>query len=351
MIVEGCGPRRAMKRLFGELPNNEAKRQWVEGARLKAIMGSCAKSHKSVLCGMRCWCKFAQRVLNLKGREFPPPLDGLLAFSTLFRCRGTFSNYLGHIRIACELVQCSTEVFNCAELGRAKRAIEKKQAFMPRPRTFVRLAMMQQLIPLMLAREEVKVWVMLYLCTYTFMLRLPSECLPITVGAGFGDKSTHSIAVKPDCLELWLPYRKNRLQSSVLKRACWCRSCPISCPVHVLGVFFAQYAAGDKPFVGISPEQARLTLRVLLGEAGVSDAGTYDTKSLRRGHAVDIHKNGGRLKEILEGGDWRSPAFMHYLDISELEKDAVSEAHDAFVDVMAESSDDESVAGFVANAT
>ena len=42
---------------------------------------------------------------------------------------------------------------------------------------------------------------------------------------------------------------------------------------------------------------------------------------------------------------------MHYLDISELEKDTVGEAQDALADVMADSSDDESAAGSVANAT
>ena len=106
--IEGLGPRLALKRIAPALNDQVAKRQWVEQARIKAILGSCPKTRQSALSGMRCWCTFAQNVLDLKGREFPPPLDGLLAWSTLFRCKGTFANYLGHVKLACEMVSCST---------------------------------------------------------------------------------------------------------------------------------------------------------------------------------------------------------------------------------------------------
>ena len=33
------------------------------------------------------------------------------------------------------------------------------------------------------------------------------------------------------------------------------------------------------------------------------------------------------LHKILEAGEWRSPAFLDYLDTNELEADAVVEAH------------------------
>ncbi len=65
----------------------------------------------------------------------------------------------------------------------------------------------------------------------------------------------------------------------------------------------------------------------------------YDTKAFRRGRAVYIQKGGGRLKEILEAGDWMPPACMHCLKVSELEQDVVLEAH------IEESSGDEDRAG------
>ena len=51
------------------------------------------------------------------------------------------------------------------------------------------------------------------------------------------------------------------------------------------------------------------------------------THDLRRGHANDMIRNGCRLNDILAAGQWRSPAFFAYINIEELERDAVIEAH------------------------
>ena len=40
----------------------------------------------------------------------PPALEDLLAWSTLFRSRGTFGNYMAHVRTACIVAKASTEV-------------------------------------------------------------------------------------------------------------------------------------------------------------------------------------------------------------------------------------------------
>ena len=46
-------------------------------------------------------------------------------------------------------------------------------------------------------------------------------------------------------------------------------------------------------------------------------------------------ENGATIAEILGAGQWRSPAFLRYLDLADLERDAVAEAH------MDESSDED----------
>lgn len=38
-------------------------------------------------------------------------------------------------------------------------------------------------------------------------------------------------------------------------------------------------------------------------------------------------REGASLYEILKAGEWSSPAFLNYLDLHELEKEAVVEAH------------------------
>ena len=60
---------------------------------------------------------------------------------------------------------------------------------------------------------------------------------------------------------------------------------------------------------------------------GVDCSASYRTHDLRRGHAKDLQVNGATLYEILAAGEWRSPAFLSYLDLAELERDVVVEAH------------------------
>ena len=45
-----------------------------------------------------------------RGKYFPPVLNDLLTWSTLFRSEGTFSNYLSYVRTACAIVDAPTEV-------------------------------------------------------------------------------------------------------------------------------------------------------------------------------------------------------------------------------------------------
>ncbi len=47
------------------------------------------------------------------------------------RCEKTFTNYLGYARVGCLLVGAPDEIFNSKALQRAKRAIAKRQSFIP----------------------------------------------------------------------------------------------------------------------------------------------------------------------------------------------------------------------------
>ena len=41
---------------------------------------------------------------------FPPQLDALLAWSRLFRCKGTFDNYVSYVKTGCMLVKTDLKV-------------------------------------------------------------------------------------------------------------------------------------------------------------------------------------------------------------------------------------------------
>eukprot|EP00973_Karenia_brevis_P068051 9467458-Karenia_brevis.AAC.1 len=61
----------------------------------------------------------------------------------------------------------------------------------------------------------------------------------------------------------------------------------------------------------------------MLGRLQVPEAHLYATHDFRRGHAKDLQLSGAPLSEILEAGRWRSPAFLRYLDLNQLDCDLV----------------------------
>ena len=140
-------------------------------------------------------------------------------------------------------------------------------------------------------------------------------------------------------------------QGSILTRGCWCHESPVrvslqhalrcwlrvvyqvTCPVHRLGPLLDSLADGECLFPGITASRALATLRMILKALSVDCADDYRTHDLRRGHALDLQLSGEPLWVILAAGDWRSPAFLAYLDKHQLEADLVMQAHLADSDV------------------
>ena len=82
---------------------------------------------------------------------------------------------------------------------------------------------------------------MLFAITYIFLLRLPSEAVPITAGTG-----QNALRVESNEITLSLARRKNKPQGSLLKRGCWCSSCEAICPLHVIGQMVKDCPSGDR---------------------------------------------------------------------------------------------------------
>ena len=110
-------------------------------------------------------------------------------------------------------------------------------------------------------------------------------------------------------------------------------------PVHVLGAYLAGVVPGCQPF-GVWDKRSLLQkLRQRLHMIGVPEAAKFRTHDFRRGHARDMQVGGKNLYQILKAGDWKSPAFLAYMDKSELEHGAVAESH--LQECINESTDDE----------
>jgi hypothetical protein len=114
----------------------------------------------------------------------------------------------------------------------------------------------------------------------------------------------------------------------------------------VVGPYLDQHAEGQPLFAGVTASSALKVLRQMLSALNVESAGDYRTHDLRRGHAKDLQQSGTQLScvhdmcvqvpvfwlgtplwKILEAGQWRSPAFLKYLDMSSLDTSLVAQAH------------------------
>ena len=127
----------------------------------------------------------------MKGRELPPTLDGLVAWSCLFRRAGTFSNYLSHVRLGCELMDVSTVAISNPVVKRAKAAIEKRSAFGRREPRFIQRDVLEKIVEM--AKGEGRVnEAMLYIAAYNLLLRVPSKGIPTR--RGIVGVATHGIA-------------------------------------------------------------------------------------------------------------------------------------------------------------
>lgn len=169
---------------------------------------------------------------------------------------------------------------------------------------------------------------LLFLMAYIFLLRVPSEALPTVLSKTGPKQGAQSVLLlEGDELVLYLHKRKNKPAGSILRRGCWCQASSTTCPVHSLGPMIQEFGDGQPLFQGITPALALRTLRHVLAELKVPQANLHRTQDFRRGHAEDLRLSGASLRTILQAGEWRSPAFLKYLDVDRLEADMVMQAH------------------------
>ena len=141
------------------------------------------------------------------------------------------------------------------------------QRSLPRPRMFLQRSTTRNLVKAAQTGLETGTFAILWLMTYVFLLRLPSEALPVARGDAELPLDGQSVFYLKDSTTVCLRLRSrtNRPKGSALERVCCCGAFPEMCPVHVLWHgFFAHLAHGVQPWAGISATQAREHLRLTL---------------------------------------------------------------------------------------
>ena len=190
------------------------------------------------------------------------------------------------MRLGCQVLGVSDAACSGPHIKRAKASIQKLGGFVRRKRMFIKHDTMLRIVQ-RAASMTAHDWTvaMLFLAAYVFLLRLPSEALPMTslgVGSGHDEQSVLQLVGDTVCLKL--RRRKNLPSGSVMSRACWCKRSPDTCPVHTLWPFFEACGENVKPFAHITPRTALSHLRHILCELRVPESHIYNTRDFRRGH-------------------------------------------------------------------
>ena len=183
-VAEHCGPRGALRKVMEAVGNQDERQAFIKQASLDAVLGACPKTMDSLKCGIRCYASYVDAMAPDMPGYFPPKLDILLSWSTLFRSEGTWANYVGYVRTACILINAPVDVFREPAVKRAKVAIQKRCLFESRPNMFLQAHLVKKIMRWAQKPENLdyRSHSFLYLITYVFLLRLPSEALPLKAG-------------------------------------------------------------------------------------------------------------------------------------------------------------------------
>ena len=185
------------------------------------------------------------------------------------------------------------QVFDDPALRRAKRSCDASGLFKPREKMFLQLATLEKIVEWAATHKSYNKFVALFLLAYAYLLRVPSEALPVITGRKGNLPDAQAVLYKDNQeLVLTLKRRKNKPFGSVLTRRCWCGTSPQACPVHVFGKLVDSLPPGTRLFKGVTPGRALAMLRFILEQIGTPRARLYRTHDLRRGHALDLQLSG-----------------------------------------------------------
>ena len=319
-------PQKMMKKAFDDQATaapSPLRRLWPalqREASIRILMAKNALSWRSVQSGLRTWVQFCRLI---GANPLPADESTILAWSSIFRNGDTFGNYISHLNTAHQIMLLKPSwdpaVLRSIKLGSKKTTIRGVKALL-RHRDVVRLVEHAE-------AEDHFMDAILYPVAYHYLLRVPSELLPLRVATSQKpglQKDWHSfIEFGNKAATLHLGTRKNNQDApSRLHRQCFCKdtidkACGV-CALHKLRARATADSWEQRPFQEHSAScLARLRRRcTALGIAGASPIGLH---SFRRGRASDLLAEGTSIGTLLMLGGWKSPAILSYLAVNDLE--------------------------------
>ena len=287
------------------------------------------KSSKSVASGLRAWHGFATKLLDYDKNTLPPRRSpDVQGFCTIFRSAGTAANYVGYISWACRVLSLDTswrdEEISMVLKGTAK-LITQKGSRLLKGRVLLDDEKIRGLVGLA-DKIDMGSLALAILTWYEFLLRPLSEALVAFVGEAawksyLPSQFLNGLWIQDDCIFLRLACRKHRQSGSLLVRRCTCGRMQNEqfCLFHRFGSAAANLVPGDVlwKFDGYS---TLAYLRSLLKLLKVENYDAFTWKGFRAGKATAMTAAGDGVGEVLAAGEWRSRAFLAYIDEDTIDK-------------------------------
>lgn len=139
------GPREAIRHLLRDMEPEHIE-CWRERARLDALCGGSQRSLGEVASAVRCWDAFAGPVRGLAGSAImPPPAAGLAQWARAFSVKNAYRDYIGKLRLACEILRLPTRNLDHPWVKRAEATIHALSTA-PKSKDSVRCNVVAQLV-------------------------------------------------------------------------------------------------------------------------------------------------------------------------------------------------------------
>jgi hypothetical protein len=300
-----------------------------------------------VVSTLKHWHGFAFGVLDYEATMTLPPRNGVdvCRWACLFSNAGTAQNYVSNLRWVCTFIQEGLlwDTDSLKQLIKGIKASQISQLATSTLKTRVILTnkALQALVAKADAEGKHEIATKAVFC-WSFLPRVQSEASPAQVGT-----TEDVINLSPDRHSaVWLDVhrktvvwrlqrRKNRPNGSLLRRCCDCASTRFTagaanaekechpraaehpedfCVFHRMA-YHMQGKARAQSIWSVTPTQFLHELKKLLSSLGETRAESLTLKAFRAGKATAMAAAGHGLGAILEAGEWRSKAFLKYVEV------------------------------------
>jgi hypothetical protein len=292
--------------------------------RIDVIVAGFKLSIPRFKAGVRLWMKFCNK---FSVPVFPVRRHVMETFIANFRVSVTARNYVSSVKNACLVLEFPTSWDSIT----LRRLINNTEKLAPATQVEVKPGIQLNLLKRLVPRSDslsscLKLWTevrTILVLSYSMLLRVPSECIPLQFTKALSsDPSSHSaVKISHSTLSVFLRRRKNCNRPSEIRRECICTGTEVNiiCPVHAVLTYLARIEnrlQHNNRLFTITADAFHYRIRLLLQMEGFSEgvASTFSSKALRRGGARDIVKYGFSTEALKAAGMWSSNEYQAYLD-------------------------------------